>query len=173
MMKRLAAAAVVALCVAPGLAQDMNGSTVSLIAPSLVNAGDAAVVFQFYVFNGSPDTEWTTELVFTFPACFTATAGAYDDGGLGWLFVFTGAGNTASFTDGDAGYGEINDGEGGYFTVTVDVGANCPAGPATVHWLQKGDSWGADPHSNEGDLGFAIAGTATVPTTWSRLKALY
>ncbi len=161
------------LAAAPGPAQDMSGSEVALVSPSLVNAGDAGVLFTFYVYNGSPDAEWTRTLTFSFPACFTVTGGSYDDGGLGWVFFFAAAGAVGSFTDGDGGYGEIYDGDGGYFFLTVDVGADCPAGPATVHWLQEGDAWGADPHSIAGDLGFAIAGTATAPTSWSRLKALY
>jgi hypothetical protein len=173
MKKLLTTLAILALFAAPGFAQSMAGGYVNLISPAMVNPGDTGVEFTFYVYNGSVDTEWTADVIFTFPTCFTVTGGSYDDGGLGWVFIFNAAGNVASFNDGDASYGEIYDGDGGYFSVTVDVGAGCPAGPASVHWFQQGDIWGSDPHFVEGDVDFTIGGTATGESTWSSVKALY
>jgi len=173
MIKALAALVLLLRLTTPAIAQDMTGATASLEAPAGVNAGDAGASFEFYVYNGSPDTEWTTAVVFTFPPCFTVTGGTYDDGGLGWVFTFAAAGNVASFADGDAGYGEIYDGDGGYFHVTVDVGGDCPLGPAAIHWMQQGDNWGGLPHVAEGDMDFMIGGTATESSTWSSLKALF
>lgn len=173
MKKLLSTLAILALFAAPVFAQSMAGGYVNLISPTTVNPGDTGVMFTFYVYNGSPDTEWTAAVTFTFPTCFTVTAGSYNDGGLGWVFNFAAAGNVGTFSDGDAGYGEIYDGDGGYFYVTVDVGAGCPAGPATVHWRQDGDIWGADPHFIEGDVTFTIGGTAAETTTLSSVKALY
>lgn len=173
MKKVLSTLAILALFSAPVFAQSMAGGYVNLISPTAVNPGDTGVEFEFYVFNGSVDTEWTSDVIFTFPSCFTVTSGYYDDGGLGWVFIFSAAGNVANFNDGDGGYGEIYDGDGGYFYVTVDVGGGCPVGPATVHWFQQGDIWGSNPHFIEGDVTFTIGGTATDDTTFSSVKALY
>ena len=173
-MKRLLSTfAILALFVAPAFAQNMSGGYVNLVSPAMVNPGDTGVVFEFYVFNGSPDAEWVTDVIFTFPTCFTATAGSYNDGGAGWSFIFNAAGNVGQFNDGDGGYGEIYGNVGGTFWVTVDVGTDCPGGPATVHWFLQGDIWGGDPHFIEGDLDFTIGGTATESSTWSSVRALY
>ncbi|MBM4118483.1 hypothetical protein FJ251_12255 [bacterium] len=173
MKKLLSTLAILAMFVAPAFAQNMSGGYVNLISPTTVNPGDTGVMFTFYVYNGSPDTEWTKNVIFTFPTCFTVTAGSYNDGGLGWVFNFVAAGNVGSFLDGDGGWGEIYDGDGGYFYVTVDVGGGCPAGPAQVAWQQDGDVWGSPPHFITGVCDFTIGGTAVEPSTFSSVKALY
>ena len=175
MKKLLSTLAILALFAVPALAQDMTGSYAQLDSPSMVNPGDTGVVFTFYVYCGSPDYEWIRNLPFTFPACFTVTDGSWDDSGASsvWSFDFAAAGNVAQFLDNDAGYGEVYDGDGGYFYVTVDVGTDCDAGPAMVHYLLEGDDYGNDPHFVEADLDFTIGGTATDDNTWSSVKSLY
>ena len=174
-MKRLLLAlALVALFTAPALAdRSMAGGYCNLIGPTTANPGDL-VTFEFYVWNGSTDTEWTADVIFTFPECFEVTGGYYDDGGAGWSFVFNGIGtNVGAFNDGDGGYGEIYGSEGGTFYVEVLLGTDCECGPVTIHWFQQGDIWGSDPHFVEGDLPFTICGTPTEDATWSSVKSLY
>jgi len=175
MKKLLTTVALLALFVAPSFAQSLGGSYVNLVSPTTVDPGDTGVVFQFYVWNASTDAEWVTDVVFTFPSCFTVTAGSYTYTGSNpaWTFTFTPSGYIANFNDGDAGYGEIYGGDGGTFFVTVNVGVGCPPGPATVHWSLTGDDWGSPPHFVEGDVEFTIGGTATEVSTWSSVKALY
>lgn len=175
-MKTLLLALATLVLAAPwAYAQDMTDSYVTLESPTAVVAGATGVEFTFYVYNGSPDFEWTYEVVFTFPSCFTVVedSGSYLDGGLGWNFVFSAEGHVARFTDGDGGYGEIYDGDGGYFMLRVDVGEDCPSGQSVLHWLQQGDMYGGTPHFVEGTLDFAIAGTATETRTWSSVRSLY
>lgn len=173
MRRVLMTLAILGLFAAPAFAQSMVGCTVDLIGPMTVNPGDTGVVFEFLVYNGTPDNEWVSDAVFTFPDCFTVTAGSYNDGGWGFVFNFIAAGNVATFEDGDGGWGEIYADYFCTFYVTVDVGADCPAGPATVHWFLQGDIFGADPHFLEGDVDFTIGGTATEASSWSSVKALY
>ncbi|MBN2170405.1 MAG: hypothetical protein JW819_03670 [Candidatus Krumholzibacteriota bacterium] len=169
-------AAVAAPAGAPALAgRSMAGSSVDLIAPDVADPGDQ-VTFAFYVFNGSPDSEWTTDVVITFPGGFTVLDGSYDDGEASgaWSFAFLGAGTSvAHWADDDEGYGEIADGEGGAFSVAVRIGDDCGCGAVVIHWLQQGDIWGQNPHYIEGDLAFRLCGGTPEDGTWSRVKSLY
>ena len=175
-MKRLLfALAALTLLAAPALAQDMNGSYVTLVGPSSADPGDT-VTFEFYVYNGSPDAEWTTEVRFRFPETFNVLDGTYDDGGAGWSFDFSTSGDYdeyAHFIDGDGGYGEIVDGTGGTFYVTVFINPNTECGPYNLHWKQYGDEWGDPPHWIGGDLPFVMCPVATEAHTLSGVKSLY
>lgn len=176
MKRMLIAIALVALAVSPALAdRDMTGGTCEIVAPETANPGDT-VTFEFLVCNNSPDYEWTAAVYFTFPTCMTVIGGSYDPtsaGGGTLTFDFTYNTNTAFFDDGDAGYGEIYDGDCGTFYVDVEIGAECECGPVLIHWEQIGDVYGAEPHFVEGDVSFTLCETPTDDATWSAVKSLY
>ncbi|MCP4549925.1 MAG: hypothetical protein GY835_26000 [bacterium] len=167
--------ALVAICATPALAdRSMAGGTCVLNSPTTVTPG-STVTFEFDIFNGSADAEWTADVVFTFPACCEVVSGYYDDsmhaGGL-CAFTFEGAGtNVASFLDGDEGYGEIYGNDHVYFYVEVTV--NCTDGIELIHWFQQGDIYGDEPHFVEGDVEFTVGTTAADISTFSNVKSLY
>jgi len=158
--------------------RDMTGGYVTLVSPDpAIFLPGNTYICEFYVYNGSPDVEWTVEVWFLFPCCFMVQSGWYDDLGQGWNFTFNVFGdcqNGALFYDNDGGWGEIYDGTGGYFYVEVYVGTDCECGSDVIHWYQEGDIYGSDPHYVEGDIDIQICDqTATQESSWSTIKALY
>jgi len=155
--------------------RSMDGGGVELVAPDAARPGDETT-FTFRVFNGSPDSEWTTDVVITFPDGFTVLDGSYDDSGASgaWSFAFLGAGTrVAHWADDDGGYGEIAEGESGLFSAGVRIGGGCDCGAVFIHWYQQGDIWGGTPHFIEGDLPFRLCGETQAGGTWSRVKSLF
>ncbi|MBN2171479.1 MAG: hypothetical protein JW819_09200 [Candidatus Krumholzibacteriota bacterium] len=159
---------------------DLTGSTVALESPQgLIGVGHTHV-FRFKVTNASTDLNWIADLHFTFPACCTVAAMAWDgseaSNGDWWAFDQAGAGTSAAhYTDGDGElWGEIpGTGEYGWFEVTVDADAACPLGPAQIDWQLVGDGYGDEPHTLDGSLPITFDITAVRGATWTRVKGLY
>ena len=177
MKKLFAIMTILALFAAPALAErSMAGSYVELLAPSSGCPG-GVYTFEFYVWNGSVDTEWVSNIILTFPDCFTVQGGSWipDPGASGGFdFILNGIGtNVAAFDDANGGWGEIYGTEGGTFYVEVLIGDDCPVGPTMIHWFIQGDIYGGEPHFAEGDLDFTIGGTPVEPTSFSNVKALF
>lgn len=176
MLKPTIALLGVALLAMPALAEpDMTGSYAEMLAPAKANPGDTPT-YEFYVHNGSPDFEWTTEARFVFPETFHITEGWFDDGGAGWSFDFSISGdfdNIAHFLDADGGYGEIINGTGGHFYVTLYITPNSGCGPYLVQWIQYGDGWGSPPHWIGGDLYHVLCASPNDENTFSSVKSLY
>lgn len=174
-MKRLVMlVALMALMAGPVMAdRSMTGCTVDLIAPTTANPGET-VTFEFYACNHSPDNEWTSNVIFTFPECFEVLGGSYNDGGIGALFNFVNDPIwTAAFMDGDGGWGEIYQDYCCTFYVEVLITTACECGPVTIGWTQEGDVFGAEPHTVSGELPFVLCGTPVQDSSWSCVKSLY
>ena len=162
------------LIATPALAtRDMTGSTCVLVTPATGNLGET-VVFMFAVCNHSPDNEWTSNLILTFPECFTVLDGWWDDGDVGSDFdVVIDPANVIAFMDGDGGWGEIYQDYCFDFFVEATIGADCPTGTVEIHWEQQGDGFGEEPHTITGTMSFTIGVTPIDTSTWSRVKSLY
>ncbi len=176
-MKRiLVLLTLLAAVAAPALAdRDMTGSWAEIQAPAIANPGDT-VVFKLFVFNGSPDLEWTREVIIYFPENFDVLDGWYDDLGQDWAFDFSidgFHGNIAVFTDADGGFGEIYDGTGGEFYAQVYLHENVDCGPIHIDWKQWGDGYGSDPHWIRGELPYVLCVIPTQESSWSTVKSLY
>lgn len=174
MHRALALSCLLLVLALPALAErDMSGCTVELLGPVEVNPGET-VVFELMVCNYSPDNEWTTNVIFTLPDCFTILDGWWDDYGDNAEFdVVIDPAHVISFLDADGGWGEIYQDYCYPFYVQATVGADCPSGPAEILWEQQGDGFGEEPHSISGAVAFTIGGTATEASSWSSIKSLY
>ena len=155
--------------------RDMADSYVNLITPITADPGDI-VIFEFDVWNDSPDGECTARVHFVFPETFHVLNGWFDDGGAGWNFDFIVSGdydNYCDFTDNDGDFGEIQGGTGGVFYVEVDVIANTECGEYNIRGKQYGDEVGAPPHWIFTENPFFVCTIPAETGTWSSVKSLY
>ena len=174
-MKRILLLSLALACIAlPALAdRDMTGCTVELMSPLSANPGET-VTFTFWVCNNSPDNEWTSNVIFTFPECISALDGWVDGGAVTPSFdVVIDPGNVIAFMDGNGGWGEIYTDYCYTFFVSASLSTDCESGVAEILWEQQGDGYGAEPHTITGTLPFTIGVTPTDGSTWSAVKSLY
>ena len=91
MIRALLLLSLVALLATPALANIADGSWVEIRAPYTASPGEEAI-YEFYVYNGSPDGESASMVSFRFPEPMIIEDGWFDDLGQGWDFVFETAG---------------------------------------------------------------------------------
>jgi hypothetical protein len=171
--------AILAIAAAPALARSIAGSYINLIEPVGPVTTTFTYTFDFYVWNGSTDAEWITQVWIDFPDSWEIVAGtdSYipDPGAAGpWAFTFSGGGtDVADWWDASGGYGEIYGGEGGHFYIDVYIGT-WTVGEATIHWHLQGDIYGAEPHFLNGQIQILVEDvTPAEDASWSKVKGLY
>jgi hypothetical protein len=153
----------------------MTGCTVEILSPHLAFP-DTDVVFHFYVHNGSPDGEATSEVQFRFADLFLVQGGWFDDGGQGWSFateIFGSYNSFIRFYDADGDGGEIQPGTGGHFYVPVHIDDNSACDEYVFHGKQFGDGAGGLPHWISQELPFVLCTVPVASSTWSTVKSLY
>jgi len=157
--------------------RSVAGSTVTLVSPASGVYGDGdSFDIVLDVYNGSTDTEWLNEIVFTFAACFTVNSASIVniDSGGDFMIDFDGVTgtNVARFLDLDGGWGEIYGESTAQCTINVTVdGCPDPYVPV-IDWHLVGDIFGDEPHEMFGSLIMdGVVGNDTV--TWSNVKAMF
>ena len=158
---------------APAMAEMAGDFTI--LAPEIIFPGETKT-FEFYTCNDSPDGEWATEVQVRFPDNWNVIAGWYDDLGQGWDFDFMidgEFGQYGRFLDADGERGEIQDGQCGYFYITVSLHLNVDCIPVQLRAKQYGDGWGAEPHYFADYLGYLLCVIPVEEGSWSTVKSLY
>ena len=168
-MRILCVTALMLLVATGAMAQSLTGSYVAPLDP-LELCADTDYTFMFDVWNASGDAEWVDLVEVTFPPGMAIVAGSGGYSNPAWVFNFIVTGQTASWVDGDGGYGEIYGMEGGQFW--CDANSGDLSGGSTFDWHISGDDWGSPPHDVYGSFDIPTGSTATEATTWGAVKAL-
>jgi hypothetical protein len=155
---------------------NLTGCFAEILSPHLAFPG-MDVTFSFYVYNGSPFGEATSEVQFRFPEAFQVRDGWYSDGGLGWHFdkAILGTYDThiIRFADADGGSGEIGPGTGGTFFVAIHINENADCDEYLLQDIQYGDRGDGLQDLAANDLPFVLCYVPTETSTWSTVKSLY
>jgi len=157
------------LAVSPAMAdKSVEGSSVNFVSYE-----HDSQILTLEICNGSVDAEWHVSSTITLPSCLTFQDASYDDGGLGYLYAFSGIGSsTLVMTDDDEGYGELHGGE--CLTLTLRLGNGCvDPTQLCMDWDFVGDVYGGEPHTVSGSICDDNTPVSNVDFSMDSLKSMY
>ena len=143
--------------------RDMTGSYVECSAPEFTPG--ETVDWTFDAFNGSPDSEWITDVNIIFPTGVTVNSSTdFVGGSAGDLETDNATGNGVEihWSDPDGGYGQVYPDETATATVSVSISPTF-MGDIELEYSIQGDIWGSDPHNVSGTIDIVSTG---IPISW-------
>jgi hypothetical protein len=173
-MRGIAVAVLVLAVAVPALA-GLDGSSVTLIAPSAIVPGQT-YTFSFTVQNASLDGEAIKNVVVSFPDGFTLFPATMAYTPLvpvplrpDWNMYIPPVDHTARWDDANGGIGELYAMES--TTVAIDVTVAEQLYGTPLFYCLEGDGTGVEPHEVCGCVYLSVS--AVAPTSWSTIKAMY